>query len=273
MVCSVKDIPVYYEEYGEGKPILFIHGYSLDHRMMTGCMEPIFITEQNFRRIYIDLPGMGQTPCGWVKTSEDMLEILVDFINAVIGNGNLFVAGQSFGGFLTLGLIDRISERIDGTVLLCPLTTYECLNNGTLPEEDILFKSMELDLENPDEKEYAEYAVIVTPEGFERYKNEIQSGIKAADSAFLFNGGFSGSVPRLDNLYKTLKFDKPACIITGRQDNAAGYSYANQLLDGFPRATFAVLDCAGHNLQIESAAASAVFEQLIRDWIWRVSIQ
>lgn len=33
----------------------------LDHRLMSGCMEPIFTKREGWRRIYIDLPGMGVT--------------------------------------------------------------------------------------------------------------------------------------------------------------------------------------------------------------------
>lgn len=42
MECKTKDINVYYECYGEGVPILMIHGWSVDHRLMKGCMEPVF---------------------------------------------------------------------------------------------------------------------------------------------------------------------------------------------------------------------------------------
>jgi pimeloyl-ACP methyl ester carboxylesterase len=40
-----------------------------------------------------------------------------------------------------------------------------------------------------------------------------------------------------------------------------------QLLENFPRATFAVLDRAGHNLQIEQ---QLLFNSLINEWLDRV---
>ena len=62
MICLVCGIPVYYEEYGTGKPVLSIHGWPVDHHIMSGCMEPVFNKMQRYRRIYLDLPGMGKTP-------------------------------------------------------------------------------------------------------------------------------------------------------------------------------------------------------------------
>ena len=59
--CNVNTAEIYYEDYGEGQPILMIHGFSPDHRLMSGCMEPIFKEREGYRRIYINLPGMGQS--------------------------------------------------------------------------------------------------------------------------------------------------------------------------------------------------------------------
>ncbi len=38
MECKIQNISINYEIIGDGKPIVMLHGYSLDHRLMTGCM-------------------------------------------------------------------------------------------------------------------------------------------------------------------------------------------------------------------------------------------
>ncbi len=43
MECKIKDISINYEIIGNGKPIIMLHGYSVDHRLMRGCMEPILM--------------------------------------------------------------------------------------------------------------------------------------------------------------------------------------------------------------------------------------
>jgi pimeloyl-ACP methyl ester carboxylesterase len=47
-----------------------------------------------------------------------------------------------------------------------------------------------------------------------------------------------------------------------------GFEDQYVLLPHYPRATFAVLDVAGHNLQIEQPE---LFAALIREWLRRVS--
>lgn len=64
------------------------------------------------------------------------------------------------------------------------------------------------------------------------------------------------------------KFCKPTLFLVGRQDSCVGYKDAWNILDNYPRATFAVLDKAGHNLQIEQGE---VMSSLVDEWLERVS--
>ncbi|MDU2241011.1 MAG: alpha/beta hydrolase, partial [Paenibacillus sp.] len=51
------------------------------------------------------------------------------------------------------------------------------------------------------------------------------------------------------------------------QDAAVGYADALRLLEQYPRGTFAVMDRAGHNLQIEQEGA---FNALMNEWLDRI---
>ncbi len=62
-------------------------------------------------------------------------------------------------------------------------------------------------------------------------------------------------------------FPGPALFLTGRYDNWCGYREAFQLLDNYPRATFAVLDRAGHALVMEQRG---LFNALVSEWLDRV---
>ena len=64
----------YYEEYGEGKPILIIHGLTCSMELMKGCIEPIFKEVNGYKRIYIDLLGMGKSnKCSLEYASSDKI--------------------------------------------------------------------------------------------------------------------------------------------------------------------------------------------------------
>ena len=272
MTVEIQGIPVNYKQYGEGKPILFIHGWSVDHRLMSGCFEPVFKQLQGYCRIYLDLPGMGMTPsASWIKSGDDTHKILLEFINTIIGDNTFLLAGESYGGYLSMGLLHTLSSRIDGVFFLCPhlKPLAEPGDNEKLPEKSIIYRSERLE-DNADVKGFLDMAVIATNTLFEIYKKDIISGVNIHDKEFL-SGKYRGEYnPDFENNLRELFFDKPSCFLTGRQDHCVGYSTAFAMLKNFPRATFAVLDCAGHNLQIES---EAIFAQLVKDWIWRVELE
>ena len=268
MVCSVRDIPVHYKEYGEGKPILFIHGSHVDHRIMVDPFEPIFNEIQGYRRIYLDLPGTGKAPSAdWIKNCDNILEIIIDFINAVIGAENFLLAGSSYGGYISLGLTCKMGDRIDGVLLLCP--QIDPREDEVLPNKKILYKSVEMDLETMTsdmDKFYLDMAVIVTPHTFDKWQTIVAPALQIADMESLSNRNEWYS----DDFHNTVSnqlFDKPSCILTGRQDNSTGYKLANELVERFTRATFAILDCAGHMLPAER---EPLFKNLVIDWIDRV---
>jgi len=65
-------------------------------------------------------------------------------------------------------------------------------------------------------------------------------------------------------------FEKPVLIVTGRQDMSVGYLDAWKMLAQFPRATFAVLDRAGHYLPTEQ---NELLHALAIEWLQRVEEQ
>jgi len=93
------------------------------------------------------------------------------------------------------------------------------------------------------------------------------SSIRDADHEFLkrlsgANARFSFDVDALPE-----PFPAPTLILTGRFDNWCGYQDAYAILESYPRATFAVLDCAGHALSVEQ---SRLFGALVGEWLDRV---
>jgi len=62
-------------------------------------------------------------------------------------------------------------------------------------------------------------------------------------------------------------FDRSSLILSGRQDSIAGFTDAVKMLGTYPRATYALLDCAGHSLSWERPD---LFKALMWDWLERL---
>jgi len=268
MDLVINGLTVHYVSIGEGFPILMLHGYKVDHRVMTGCMEPVFQETPSFRRVYIDLPGMGQTKrADWIKNADAMLNLILEFIERVMPGERLLVAGESYGGYLARGLVRKLGSRVAGLLLICPVI-HPALEDRTLPERaSLATDSSLLERLSPEEaKSASESLVVQTEPVWQRFKDEVLSGIAVADTAYLKayrdNGyAFSFDVDRMET-----PCPAPALFLMGRQDDVVGYRDAWSILENYPRATLAVLDRAGHSLQIEQAD---LFNALVREWLAR----
>ena len=269
MECVIKDLSVHYETYGQGTPILLIHGYHVDSRLMSGCFEPVIESLKGYRRVYIDLPGMGRTKSAdWIRSADDVLELLLIFIERVMPGERFLLAGESYGGYLARGVVRRLGARVAGLLLLCSVVDTD-FKKRALPPRTVLKRDEALlsSLAPEDAADFEGSNVIQTPEVWERFRDEVLCGLRVADGSFLKlyqqNGyGFSFDVDAMDAPYPN-----PALILAGRQDDCVGYRDAWTILENYPRATFAVLDRSGHNLQIEQ---SALFRALTLEWLERV---
>lgn len=264
--CKVRQAEIYYEDLGEGTPIIMIHGYSPDHRLMSGCMEPIFTKRDGWRRIYIDLPGMGLTRnYHEISSSDDMLNAVIDFIQAIIPEQEYIIVGESYGGYIARGIIQKQQEQILGAAFICPVIN-PLLKDRTV-EKHTLLKIDEKFLGKLSKDELEDFSsnnVVLNEYVWSRYNQEILRGCKIGDGEFLNkvkeNYGFSFEIDQTD-------FNKPSLFLLGRQDSSVGYKDALEIINNYPRATFAVLDKAGHNLQIEQPQ---LFNNLVNEWLDRM---
>jgi pimeloyl-ACP methyl ester carboxylesterase len=268
MECIVREVPVYYESYGSGLPIILIHGYTPDHRLTKGCMEPLFAPRSGWQRIYFDLPGMGQTPGKeHIKSTDDMLDVVVDFIDAIIPGQPFLLAGVSYGGYLSRGVLQRKFDQVAGMALISPVI-FGDRSQRDLPPRTIIVENAHLlaSLAPADAEAYSAVAVVQEEQHWKRFRDELLSGIRTADEAFLqrMSQRYSYSF-EVDVLPQP--FSKPVVILVGRQDHVTGYRDAWRILENYPRGTFAVLDQAGHHAHIEQ---SHLFQALIGEWLDRV---
>lgn len=121
MECQLKQSTIHYKQFGEGKPIILLHGGPIDHRHMVKDFEPIFEKRKGWKRIYPDMPGMGGSPRpDWMTNLDQMLDVMLEFIDNVIPNQRFCVGGTSFGGYMAQGIIYRRPKMIDGSILMTP---------------------------------------------------------------------------------------------------------------------------------------------------------
>jgi pimeloyl-ACP methyl ester carboxylesterase len=269
VLAKVNGISVHYAQHGSGMPVLGLHGGGVDHREIMGALEPLFADRPGYRRLYPDLPGMGRTPAPKTIDSTDaVLELLLGVVDAVIGEQALLVVGHSFGGYLARAIANRRPEQVAGLALLCPLTG-EGGGEDERPEHVVLHASDDLDpdgaLEPELAAEFRSYMVVHTPQTLRRFQETVAPGVALVDRASQERMAARwqlSTAPEHGPAYAN-----PTLILAGRQDATAGYAGAWRLLEHYPRATFAVLDRAGHALPHEQVG---LLGTLLAEWLDRI---
>lgn len=264
-------VTLHYVEKGAGIPVLALHGWTPDHRLMLGCLEPVFAKRAGYRRLYPDLPGMGMSSAPpSIASSDDVLETVQDFVDDLIGEEPFLLVGESYGGYLARALARSRAEQVLGLALICPVGTALEKAERQVPTRQVLRPDPDL-LGSLDERlaeEFAAMSVVQTPQIVRRFRDEILAGCDAADTQ---------AMERIHRRWQLAEspesgaqYERPTLILTGRQDDCVGYVEQFGLLPHYPRASFAVLDVAGHNLQIEQPE---LFDALMLEWLDRVAAE
>ncbi len=269
MECIINKTKINYTIKGEGQVVLSIHGFFPDHRLMTGCLEPVFQERKGYKRIYFDLPYMGKsTSDELIPNADRMLDIVLKFIDKVLPKENFLLCSQSYGSYLARGILAKKQEFVDGLLMICPVIHAD-VKKRELPPHTVIKEDPELlsTLDQDERDKYIPYAVVQDQHNWERFKQEILPGLRLANQEMLSqfqSQGYSFSFD-VDKGLKSIQ--KPTLIFLGKQDAVVGYQDALKLANNYPRAKFAVLDNAGHNLQIDQEKA---FNSLTHEWLDRV---
>lgn len=268
---NIDGVMINYQIIGKGVPIVFLHGWGVDHLIWKNQIEKIGAFKlRKFQRIYFDLPGMGNSITNHkIHNSDDMLNIICKFIDRIIGTAKYILAGESYGGYLARGLVREKESQIIGLLLLCPLI-YPGYRTGSHSEHIVLESDAVFMGSLPKDSTgwYRELSVIQTKKTYHDYLADINTTIAKGNEQFLseeLDGAFSEDI----NINPHV-FTKPTTVLVGRQDTEVGFKDQYELFKDFPRASFCILDKAGHNLQFEQkdlfkAAVMELLERVLKE--------
>lgn len=269
MFLDLRDCRVHYETLGEGLPVVHLHGFYLDLNHLKRPMEQAYAVTPGFRRIYFDLPGMGQTVTHrQLGSAEEMFHVVTEVIDALIGSQPFAIVGGSYGAYLGRMLIRREPNRVTGACFVCPVI-FANQSRRTLPLKTLLEEEPHL-AERMTPEEYAAFvdvAVIANEHTWRLHCEDICAGLARANAEFLTAYASTGYAFTGEDQGEIETCDKPTLILAGRHDHIVGYQDACLLLPKYSRTTFCVLDRCGHNLPVEQPA---LFQNLVSDWLRQI---
>ena len=202
-----------------------------------------------------------------IDSADAIAREVVAFARDTFQNESFAILGSSFGGMIARHLAAEFGDQVVGLALLCPVAVGEPTDRA-LPPKSVLHADPELmeSLNSEDAREYAETAVIQSPENWNRFRNAVLPGLRSFDQDV---------IDRVTSRYSltanpesvSVSFQRPTLIVAGRQDHIVGFEDQVALSASYPRSTLAVIDNAGHNAHLDQPEMVCL---LIGEWLARV---
>ena len=276
MQCDLDSATIHYEEYGQdqGRPIVFLHGWTMDRRLEIADYEPIFAARDGWRRIYPDLPGMGNSVAKRIRNQDDVLAALLDFIDRVLPDERFVLCGTSLGGYLARAITARRREQVAGLLLRVPAVIADTAKR-TLPTfRPLVHDEALLAPFGADERTALGEVLVQSATYLAAHQRKLRDLVQPAIAANApFVAEMRGDPQRYGFSFDLAEAEKgfirPTLIIAARQDITVGYRDAWDILESYSHATFAVIDRADHGWPLESPRLLAA---LVEDWLDRIEL-
>lgn len=256
-------------ERGSGIPLVLLHGFGVDHRLLLP-LDPVIESAGAWRRIHVDLPGHGGSPAGDVSSAEDVVAAVEAEIRDRLGAEPFAILGNSFGGMIARRVAHDLRDQVLGLGAIAAVFVAAHADRD-VPAPVLLSEDAAV-LESLGEvaDAYAELAVVHTADNARAFVEQVRPGLISADQEAMERISRSYALDVEPEDTSPEPFTRPSLFVTGRQDHVVGYRDAWARVEHYPRATFVVLDGAGHNLQIDQPTLTAA---LVADWLVRVAAQ
>ncbi len=265
MIDYIDDQMIHYDIKGEGLPLIILHGLYLDSLTMIHAIEESSMSLKGLKRIYIDMPGMGQSPPHNLENNSDsMLDLVTKLIEKLVGNRTFIVMGYSYGGYIARGIAKKFMNQVIGEVLICPVVMPEMSKRNVAPivHQDIDRAFLE-SLPPFKQEELLESMVVINERTYNRSEADFLRATALADWSFLqalYTGKYASDYIEQDNRVHHHK----ALFLLGYQDTSVGYQDMLDMLPYYPHASVNILTDASHSFFLEHPVQ---FEAIVGAWL------
>jgi pimeloyl-ACP methyl ester carboxylesterase len=202
-----------YQKKGEGRVIVFLHGFTENKEMWNSFVKEF---SKNFQVITIDLPGHGKSD---IFSSTHTMEFLAEVVKMVLEKekvGNCAVVGHSMGAYVGLAFADLFPDLINGLVLFH--------SSATADDEEIrVNRDRLIKLVNENKAAFVNSFIpsLFAPNNRAIFKTKIAEiiGISSQTSELGITAALEGMKLRTEKLSYLKKTDIPILFISGKQDS------------------------------------------------------
>ncbi len=235
-------VKLFYKEFGKGKPIIFIHGYPLDHTIWLPLIPEL---QKHARLILPDLRGHGQSPAPVGVYSMELLAADILTLMDEMGLEKAVIAGHSVGGYIALHFARDYPERLAGLVLVAS----HCFSDPPEQKQNRLDTAEKV--ERTGKTDFIGESMLpnLTPD--KALQEKLRLIIEKAKPAGVA-GILCGMAQRSDTCDVLSNLDVPAVIIAGELDKHLPMEKAHLMAEMMKKPWLEIIPGAGHMPMMEA---------------------
>ncbi|MFP6674240.1 MAG: alpha/beta fold hydrolase [Pirellulaceae bacterium] len=232
---------------GTGKPIVWVHGFPLDHTMWQYQYEEL--TE--FRSLAVDLRGFGRSdmPVDQLSLGQ-MAEDVNDLLEVTIPEQPFVYVGLSMGGYIAWQFLQQPARQRLSALILCDTRaaadSEEMRRARRLTARRVLEEGPTVIADPMLEKLFA-------PSTVERREDRVRATreVMMATGSPAIAAALQAMADRPDATDLLAQIDVPTLLICGREDQITAASEMATMAERIPGACLEVIPDAGHMSPLE----------------------
>lgn len=258
--CSLPSgLPMRYQDLGRGEPLLFVHGFPLDHSMWRHQAESL---SDSHRVIVPDLRGFGQTP---PIAGVASMAALADDLSALLEEleiPRIVFVGLSMGGYIAWQFWARHSHQLRGLILCdtrAAADSIETANGRRVMADRVQKEGCGFLAELMVPRLFANASLARDPAMVDSVRSVIGTSNTAGVTSALI-----GMAERPDMTSHLSAIDVPSLLICGESDVISPSAEMRSIAAAMPRAQFVEIRDAGHMAPLENPApVNAAIRQFV----------
>jgi 3-oxoadipate enol-lactonase len=250
MEVQLRDFVMSYEEQGSGTPLLLVHGFPLSRKMWAPQVDGL---SDSARVIAPDLRGFGGSGYTRGPYSMDLLAgDLHEFLNEIDVREPVILGGLSMGGYISFAFCRLYPERVAG-LLLAATRSAPDNEQGKVRREEMAAIALEA---SPKPVIEDMLQKLMSPKTYREKPDLVQSvrDIMEDVSPEGMAGALLGMKDRIDSRETLQKFNKPALVVHGQDDQLVPVDEARSMADALPNGRLEIFESAGHMVNMEQQA-------------------
>jgi 3-oxoadipate enol-lactonase len=247
-LAAVNGTELYYEVAGQGTPIVFVHGFSLDRRMWDDQFEAL---SPRHRVIRYDIRGFGKSalPAGSAYRNCDDLRALLDYLEAPLAH----VVGLSMGGVAALHHALEYPAATRSLVLVDTALDGHPWMDEWDQSLDVIEAYAKRSGAKAGNERWLNHELFASV----RERPEVRARLEQivgdySGWSWVNDSPAQGIDPR--SIARLHEIDAPTLVIVGERDLPDFQIIASTLADGIPNARKVVIKAAGHMSNMEQPA-------------------